>query len=108
MLLRKTGASLSFFFGEPVTKVTTEAALKIAYAAPDLRPNEARLLLTLNGVDVESIALAPGFAQQTRVNLPTDLLTNENTLSIELQGTCSACTVKRGPWVTIDPSSRSS
>jgi cellulose synthase (UDP-forming) len=105
MLLRKTGASLSFFFGEPVTKVTTEAALKIAYAAPDLRLNEARLLLTLNGADVESIALVPGLAQQIQVNLPTDLLTNDNTLSMELQGTCSACSVKRGPWVTIDPGS---
>ena len=102
MLLRKSGASLSFFFGEPVTKVTTEATLKIAYAAPDLRPNEARLLLTLNGADVGSIALAPGFAQQTQFTLPTDLLTNDNTLSIELQGTCSACSAERGPWVTLD------
>jgi len=105
MLLQKSGASLSFFFGEPVTKVTTAAILQIAYAAPDLRPDEARLLLTLNGADVGSIALAPGLAQQTQFSLPTDLLTNDNTLSIELQGTCSACSAKRGPWVTLDPQS---
>ena len=33
-----------------------------------------------------SVAIAPGFAQRAEFALPTDLLTNDNTLSIELQG----------------------
>jgi len=105
LLLEKSGASLNLFFGEPVTKVTTEATLKLSYAAPDLRTNEARLELTLNGAEIGSVAIAPGSAQQAEVALPTDLLTNDNTLAIELQGTCSSCNPKRGPWVTLDPHS---
>lgn len=105
MVLQKGGASLSFFFGEPVTKVTTEATLRIAYAAPDLHSNEARLLLTLNGVDVGSVTVVPGPGQQAHMALPTDLLTNDNTLSIELEGTCSSCNAKSGPWVVLDPRS---
>lgn len=103
--LQKSGASLNWFFGEPVTKVTTQATLQLKYAAPDLHANEARLELTLNGAVVGAVALQPGFAQQAEMALPTDLLTNDNTLSIELEGTCSACNVKRGPWVTLDPRS---
>jgi cellulose synthase (UDP-forming) len=105
LFFRKSGASLNLFFGEPFTKVTTQAILKITYAAPDLGVNEARLELTLNGAEVGSIALTPGFGQQAEFTLPTDLLTNDNTLSIELQGTCSSCSAKRGPWVTLDPHS---
>jgi len=103
--LEKSGASLNLFFGEPVTKVTTQATLTLTYAAPDLRANEARLELTLNGAEIGSVAIAPGFAQRAEVALPTDLLTNDNTLAIELQGTCSSCNPKRGPWVTLDPHS---
>src|SRR5215469_12603972 len=103
--LDKSGASLNFFFGEPVTKVTTHATLKLGYSAPDLRPNEARLALTLNGAAVGSIALVPGPARQTEVALPTDLLTSDNTLSIALQGTCPSCADRQAPWVTLDPRS---
>ena len=105
MSLEGSGASLNFFFGEPVTKVTTAATLKLIYAAPDLRPNEARLELTLNGADVGSIPLVPGPAQQVEFALPTDLLTNDSTLSFELQGACASCTSKRVPWVTLNPAS---
>lgn len=100
-----TRASLSFFFGEPFTKVTSNAMLKLGYAAPNLRANEARLELTLNGTDVGSIALVPGASQQTEFTLPTDLLTNDNTLSLELQGTCADCTSKGQSWVFLDPAS---
>jgi cellulose synthase (UDP-forming) len=105
LLLEKSGASLNLFFGEPVTKVTTQATLTLTYAAPRLRANEARLELTLNGTEIGSVALAPGFAQRAEVALPTDLLSNDNTLAIELQGTCSSCNAKLGPWVTLDPHS---
>jgi cellulose synthase (UDP-forming) len=105
LTLEKSGASLNLFFGEPVTKVTTEAMLKLTYAAPDLHANEARLELTLNGAEIGSMAITPGFAQRVEVALPTDLLSNDNTLAIELLGTCSSCNAKRGPWVTLDPHS---
>ncbi len=103
--LQGRGASLNFFFGEPVTKVTTNATLRFNYATPSLRGNEARLELTLNGADVGSIVLSPGPAQQTEFALPTDLLTNDNTLSFQLQGTCTSCASKPAPWVILDPHS---
>lgn len=103
--LQKSGASLNWFFGEPVTKVTTQATVKLRYSAPDLRAHEARLELTLNGAVVGSIGLTPGMSQEIELALPTDLLTNDNTLSVELQGTCASCNPKRRPWVTLDPQS---
>jgi cellulose synthase (UDP-forming) len=103
--LEKSGASLNFFFGEPVTKVTTQAILKLVYSAPDLGRNEARLELTLNGAEVGSIALAPGYTRQTEFALPTDLLTNDNTLSIALEEACSSCDEKPAAGVTLDPHS---
>jgi cellulose synthase (UDP-forming)/cellulose synthase operon protein B len=103
--LQGSGASLKFFFDEPVTKITTNATLNLNYAAPDLRPNEARLELTLNGADVGSVALVPGSMQHTEFELPTDLLTSDNTLSVELRGNCSSCGSNNAPWVTLDPAS---
>lgn len=103
--LQGDGASLNFFFDEPVTKVTTNAVLKLSYAAPDLQPNEARLELTLNGADFGSIPLAPGAGQSIQFELPTDLLTSDNTLSIELQGNCASCGAEKRPWVVLDPAS---
>lgn len=109
LVLEKNGASLNLFFGEPVTKITTQAVLKLTYTASDLGMNlgmnEARLELTLNGAGVGSIALTPGFARQTEFALPTDLLTNDNTLSIELEETCSTCGGKPEPRVILDPHS---
>lgn len=103
--LQKSGASLNWFFGEPVTKVTAHATLKLQYSAPNIRANEARFELTLNGAAAGSVALTPGSAQQAEIALPTDLLTNDNTLAIELEGTCSSCDGKQGAWVTLDPRS---
>jgi len=105
LTLERSGASLKFFFSEPVTKVTTNATLQLGYAAPDLGPNEARLGVTLNGAEVGSIALLPGPSQQTGFVLPTDLLTNDNTLSLELQGTCDSCSSQSVIRVTINPAS---
>jgi cellulose synthase (UDP-forming) len=103
--LQGSGASLKFFFGEPITKVTTNATLRLNYAAPNLGEHEARLELTLNGADVGSIVLSPGPARQTEFALPTDLLTNDNTLSFQLQGTCASCALKPTQWVILDPRS---
>ncbi|HLY40343.1 MAG TPA: UDP-forming cellulose synthase catalytic subunit [Terracidiphilus sp.] len=101
--LKGSGASLSFFFGEPVNKVTTDAVLRLSYAAPDLKPSEAHLEVTLNGAAVGTIILLPGESSQTEFTLPTDLLTNENTLSFRLQGTCDSCA--RATWVMFNPAS---
>lgn len=100
-----SGATLNFFFGEPVTKVATNATLRLAYSAPELRANEASLELTLNKAEVGTIALVPGAAQTTEISLPTDLLTNDNALSIELTGSCAQCDPRGAPWVTVDPGS---
>ncbi len=105
LVLAKGGASLNLFFGEPVTRITTQAILKLIYTAPDLRRSEARLDLTLNGAEAGTIALTPGFGQQTEYALPTDLLTNDNTLSMELEETCSSCGAEPSPAVTLDPHS---
>ncbi len=103
--MRGNGASLRFFFDESVTKITTQATLQLNYAAPSLKPNEARLELTLNGAKVGSVALMPGAAQHAEIELPTDLLINDNTLSIQLRGSCADCGSNRAPWVTLDPAS---
>lgn len=103
--LQGSGASLSFFFDEPVTKVATKATLNLNYSAPGLDPHEARLELTLNGAEVGSIPLNPGSAQHADFVLPTDLLISDNTLSVELRGSCASCTSKGGPWVVLDSAS---
>lgn len=103
--LQQSGASLSFFFQEPVTKVSTDAVLTLSYAAPHLHSNEARLEVTINGASAGSIALVPGSSQEAQFALPTDLLTNDNTLSLQLQGTCVSCRATAGPWVTLSPAS---
>ena len=101
----RSGASLEFFFGEPVTKVTTNATLHLGYAAPDFSPNEARIGVTLNGAEVGSIALVPGSSQQAELVLPTDLLTNDNTLALQFQAACEWCFAKSATRVTINPAS---
>lgn len=102
MLLARNGASLDFFFGEPVTKITTGAILDVTYAAPHLHPGEARLMFTLNDADAGSVALVPGQDQQAQFALPADLLTSHNRLTIQLQGQCASCGANRGAWVTLD------
>jgi cellulose synthase (UDP-forming) len=105
MSLTGNGASLNFFFAEPVTKVSSEATVNLVYSAPNLRSGEARFVFMLNGAEAGTVALHPGYTQQAQFALPTDLLTNDNTLSIQLQGTCAACSASRGSWVTIDSAS---
>ena len=103
--LQGNEATVNFFFGEPVTKVTTIATLRLSYSAPNLRTNEARLELTLNGAEIGSIDLSPGPRQLTEFALSTDLLTNDNTLSFRLRGTCASCDSTSAPRVTLDPHS---
>lgn len=103
--LEGNGASLNFFFDEPVTKVTTDAILNLNYAAPALRPGQARLEFTLNGAKIGSIAAIPGSGQHARLALPTDLLISDNVLSVELRGSCASCVPKGTPWVIFDPGS---
>ena len=100
--LRTAGASQNFFFGMTVTKVVSSASLKLHYAAPLVKANEARLAMTLNGTEIGNIPLTPGADEQVEITLPTDLLTTDNTLIFQLQGTCRACTQSHQSWVTID------
>jgi cellulose synthase (UDP-forming) len=100
--LQTAGASQNFFFGVPVTKVVSAASLRLHYAAPLVTANEARLELTLNGTAIGTVTLTPGLDEQTEVILPTDLLTTDNTLIFQLQGTCQACARVHKAWVTLD------
>jgi cellulose synthase (UDP-forming) len=100
--LQSAGASQNFFFGMPVTKVVSAASLKLHYAAPLVKANEARLALTLNGTEIGNVPLMPGADEQAEITLPTDLLTTDNTLIFQLQGACQSCTRTHQVWVTID------
>jgi cellulose synthase (UDP-forming) len=100
--LQATGASQNFFFGVPVTKIVSSATLRLHYAAPMLQVNESRLELSLNGTSIGTVALTPGADLQTEIILPTDLLTTDNTLVFQIQGTCRACARSHSAWVTID------
>lgn len=100
--LQTAGASQNFFFGMTVTKVVSSASLKLHYAAPLVKANEARLALNLNGTEIGNVPLMPGADEQAEITLPTDLLTTDNTLIFQLQGTCQACTRSHQAWVTID------
>src|SRR5438477_2756108 len=79
--LRGTGASQNFFFDMPLTKIISGATLELHYAAPLLRSNESWLELWLNGTRVGSVPIMPGSGLQNEIPLPTDLLTNDNTLT---------------------------
>jgi cellulose synthase (UDP-forming) len=104
--LEGPGASQNFFFGVPVTKVISAATLKLHYAAPLLRDGEAKLNLDLNGTSIGTFALSPGSDQNQEIVLPTDLLTTDNTLVLQFEGRCQACTGVRAGWVTIDAHSQ--
>src|SRR5215472_12266687 len=102
--LRRAGASQNFYFAVPVTKVISGATLKLRYSAPTLQPNEAALELTLNGTSAGRVSLAPGSRLEATVTLPTDLLTNDNALSVKIVGSCGDCS-EQTPWITIEPNS---
>jgi len=103
--MRGAGASQNFFFDMPLTKIISGATLELHYAAPLLRSNESSLELWLNGTRVGSVPIVPGSSSQNEIPLPTDLLTNDNTLTLQLQGSCAACRHTTAPWITINPNS---
>ena len=102
--LTSAGSSQNFFLDMPLTKVISGASLDLRYQAPLIRPGESWFEVWLNGTSVGSVHLNPG-TQETTVSLPADLLTSNNTLTLQLQGNCAACAKSRAPWVTINPSS---
>lgn len=99
------GAAQNFFLDMPLTKIISSASLNLHYRAPLLAVQESWLDVWLNGTRVGSLPLLPG-SQQTDVQLPADLLTNQNTLTLQLQGNCAACKRARRAWVAIDPASQ--
>jgi cellulose synthase (UDP-forming) len=105
--LRGSGTAQQFFFDMPITKVVSSATFQLHYSTtPVLRPNESSLDLMLNGTPVSSLPLIPGADQQSEIVLPTDLLTTENVVALQLQGRCEACArTPQMPWMTIDTAS---
>src|SRR5215469_12441118 len=98
------GAAQNFFLDMPLTKIISRASLNLHYRAPLVGAHESWLDVWLNGTRVGSLPLLPG-SEQTNVELPADLLTNQNTLTLQLQGNCAACKRARRAWVAIDPRS---
>jgi cellulose synthase (UDP-forming) len=98
------GSSRNFFLDMPLTKIISAASLDLRYRAPLVRAGENRLGLWLNGTRVGSLPLNSG-SQEVNVDLPADLLTTNNKLTLQLEGDCSACKRIRAPWITIAPAS---
>ena len=102
LALAGAGSSQNFFLDMPLTKIISEARLELRYNAPQLRGGESWIEVWLNGTSVGSVPLIPGL-QQVSVSLPADLLTSNNTITLQLQGSCAGCKSARAPWVTINP-----
>lgn len=100
IVLTGAGSSRNFFLDMPVTKIISAASLDLRYRAPLVRSGESRLEVWLNGTRAGSVPLNSG-PQEARVELPADLLTTNNTLTLQLEGNCAACSHSRAPWITI-------
>lgn len=100
ILLR--GGSRAFInFGLPVTKVVAASRLSLRYSAPpEVRSGELTLQLMLNGTAVASENLEAGTNRLLEFVLPAELLTTENSLSLQLTGHCAACS-QDAPWAVI-------
>src|SRR5262249_1001616 len=99
----QAGASQTLFFAVPVTKIVSKATLQLRYTAPFLRPGETTLVLSLNGTEVGRVPLRGGVDARADVLLPTDLLTTDNALSLQLLGVCQSCADLRMEWLRIRP-----
>ena len=98
------GSSQNLFLDMPLTKIISAASIELSYDAPMVKRGETWLELWLNGTRVGSVPLLPG-EQKSAVALPADLLTTNNSMTLQLQGNCAACSRSRNAWVSILPAS---
>ena len=95
LLLKGTNSRTTLYFGIPVSKVVTQAKLRITYRSSiNLAPKVSLIKVSLNGSNIGSIPVAPSADVDSlgseEVELPFDLLTADNALTFELQPKCAA------------------
>jgi cellulose synthase (UDP-forming) len=103
--LRGPDSRYLLYFSVPITKVVSTASLQLRYSTPhELKPDEALLNISVNGVPVASVPLLAGTNRDVRVALPQDLLTSDNALGFELTGRCADCYAgtEPVPWITFN------
>ena len=94
-VLRGADGRTTLRFGIPITKVVSEANLVLRFRpAPGLQPVASQVVIQLNGAAVDSVPIVPsgagaGAPVVAQLALPTDLLTSDNSLSIQLVGQCN-------------------
>jgi cellulose synthase (UDP-forming) len=112
MVLRGLSGQSSAQFSIALTKVALRAKLLLQYTpSPRLEAGSSTLAISLNGSPVATAPLQhssrSGARVETEVELPGDLLMNENTISFALSGKCPACSAATAAdlrtW--IEPSS---
>jgi cellulose synthase (UDP-forming) len=114
LLLKGSDARTTISFGIPVVKVVTTAKLELQYrASPGLSPKGSIINLSLNGSQLASIPVGdssdPDAVQSAEVELPSELLTSDNSLSFELKGRCSPGCAGETPatlWLRIERSTQ--
>jgi cellulose synthase (UDP-forming) len=94
LLLKGTNSRTTLYFGIPVSKVVTQAKLRITYrSSVTLAPKISVIRVSLNGSGIGSIPVAPDSDADSlgsaEIELPFDLLTADNTLAFELQPKCA-------------------
>jgi cellulose synthase (UDP-forming) len=103
VVLEGLGTAHNLFFGVPLTKIISRATLELRYSSRIA--SDGAVVLWLNGTRVETVRFAPGTSRVVQISLPTDLLSSDNTLTLQLEGSCDACTPERPPAIAIDASS---
>ncbi|HUE01762.1 MAG TPA: UDP-forming cellulose synthase catalytic subunit [Bryobacteraceae bacterium] len=97
LMMHGAEASSQVFFRIPLTKVVTQARLDLRYrVSPNLAPGVSQIHVVLNGTPVGSIPISQSKAEpesliSAALDLPADLLTDENALSFQLMGKCTGC-----------------
>jgi cellulose synthase (UDP-forming) len=90
MTLRGMESRVSLYFAIPITKVVDTAGLHLRFhVSSGYQPESSRLSLILNGTQVAMTPLKqPGTVDQM-IELPSDLLVSDNTLTFQLAGHCA-------------------
>jgi cellulose synthase (UDP-forming) len=113
LVLKGLNGQSSTQFSISLTKVALHARLLLQYTpSPRLDAESSTLAISLNGSPAGKVAVEhsnkPGSRVETEIELPGDLLMNENTISFALAGKCLSCSAVAAAdlrtW--IEPSSR--
>lgn len=112
VVLKGAESRTAFSFGVPLTKVVTQLSLSLNYRASIALAAKASLInISLNNSPVASVPVTqpdtPESVTSAEVELPAELLTTDNTLTVELQGKCAPGCNGGTPsdlWLRFEPS----